>query len=149
MVVGAMCLAALANNSEFYRIRSPVDWAMILLGGMGLADLLASVTRRVRHQSPVRSTQQAGLAAPPTNHQQAEANTASASFSGRPHQDTLPFPHQALASGMGLVENDPVPPEISIVLLCLNEAPSIGGCIDRIIKVFGVAPAWLKFARPV
>lgn len=71
MVAGAICLAAMGNYSDFYRVRSPVDWAMILLGGVVLAEVLNFVARRTRRRSLVMPPEHADLAGITTSHLQA------------------------------------------------------------------------------
>jgi hypothetical protein len=45
-VLGTMVMAAFGNYSEFYRIRSPMDWGMIAVGGIIVLEALSRLARR-------------------------------------------------------------------------------------------------------
>src|SRR5262249_11313084 len=47
MVVGSILLAALGNYAEFYRMRVPMDWAMIAAAGIVLLNLFAAIARKM------------------------------------------------------------------------------------------------------
>jgi glycosyltransferase involved in cell wall biosynthesis/putative flippase GtrA len=135
MIVGGIALAAMGNYAEYYRVRSPVDWAMVLLAGIVFANVLAYVAQRESQPAAISEVQKAGR----------ESNPASAVFEGDEElvfqedliarQDTLKLAVQHIRMDDSLMETDPMSPEISIVLPCLNEEEAIGGCIDSIKEI--------------
>jgi glycosyltransferase involved in cell wall biosynthesis len=134
MVVGAICLAVM-NFPEFYRTRSPVDWAMILLGSIVVSEVLASVGRRKRQPLSISLSQKADLLGIPVNQLQTGADNL-LSRSNRSHpQNIVEVSSQQYTGGAGQIENNPSTPEISIVLPCLNEEEAIGACIDTIKQI--------------
>src|SRR5262249_6403915 len=46
-VLGAMAMAAFGNYTEFYRVRSPMDWGMIAVTGIAALEGLDGLARRV------------------------------------------------------------------------------------------------------
>lgn len=134
MVVGAIVLAAMGNYAENYRIRSPVDWAMILLAGILASKALTFVAQRAR-QSATLATQKTQRDVESDSPLRAEEDELLSPQEPLTCQDMAKLPIQQIMMGNSLIEDDSGVPEISIVLPCLNEEEAIGGCIDSIQEI--------------
>ncbi len=131
VVVGGIVLAAVGNYADFYRLRSPIDWAMILLVSIALSEVLRYVTRK--EYQPLATL--APPKADPMEKTLEEADVPAAGHNGGAEQGVVTLPAESMRVSHHGSEPDPLAPEISIVLPCLNEEDAIGGCIDSIQMV--------------
>jgi glycosyltransferase involved in cell wall biosynthesis len=117
-VVYMIFVAAFANYSEWYRIRFPVDWAMIAVAIVMVWDGFTWL--RGKRQGKDIAREMAALSSGTV------VSESSSPLTG--DTEILPRTARVLQPPDGNVE-------ISIVLPCLNEEDAIGGCIDTINDV--------------
>lgn len=134
VVTGAICLAAMGNYAEFYRVRSPVDWAMIIVCGITLAEIFTYITQKEKRSSVSNAGGNAHLALGAMEDMPVVKESA-AMKNGKTVTRMDEVSGQPFAENSDFVEAPFFVPEISIVLPCLNEEEAIGGCIDTIQEI--------------
>lgn len=131
MVASGIVLAAVGNYADFYRLRSPIDWATILLVSISLSEVLRYVVRLDRQPAAIAATPKAD----PLEKPLVKAAASAAGHNGHDQHSTLTLPAQPTSDNPRVREPDPLAPEITIVLPCLNEEDAIGSCIESIQEV--------------